>query len=149
MSKKQMIVRYTRVSKKENLNLMLILFICITIFFSCNPFSIDKESESALKKEMKKVQQMITEEIGEAKANDESCCKVLAFGAKPCGGPWKYVPYSAHESDEKKLLKLAGRYYKANKKFNELTGQISDCMFVGEPPVTLSDGNCRINNEID
>lgn len=103
----------------------------------------------ALKKEMEKVQKMITGEIGEAKADEESCCKALAIGAKPCGGPWKYLPYSARESDENKLKKLAERHYEANKKYNELTGLMSDCLFVEEPPVTLIDGICRIKNGID
>lgn len=123
---------------------MLILLICTTGLISCNPLSFGGDNVTAVKKEMEEVRRMIQMEIGESQADDESYCRALAKGAKPCGGPWKYLPYSTMESDEVKLRKLAERYYSLNQKYNELTEQYSDCMFISKPPVSLVDGRCKI-----
>lgn len=91
---------------------------------------------------MENILNMIHEEIGDAAADDESACRALPIGAKPCGGPWRYIPYSAQESDEALLEELAEKYYQINRQYNEETGQMSDCAYVGEPPVTWENGQC-------
>ena len=32
--------------------------------------------------------------IGSAGATDVAFCRQIAFGSKPCGGPWRYLAYS-------------------------------------------------------
>jgi hypothetical protein len=84
----------------------------------------------------------IEEEIGEAKASDVAACRTLPLGAKPCGGPWTYLVYSAEASDSTRLAELAAEYHDVNAEWNEACELASDCMMVGPPDVTLENGRC-------
>jgi len=80
--------------------------------------------------------------IGEASCTESAQCKVTAFGAKPCGGAWKYKVYSAATVSEAVLAERIASYNAFNRELNEKYGWVSDCMVVTPPPVECREGRC-------
>ena len=67
-------------------------------------------------------------------------CKFIAFGSKPCGGPWGYLVYST-SSDTEELENRVERYNREEAIYNTEWGITSDCA-VNNPPVSM---NCENN----
>ncbi|HXG58453.1 MAG TPA: hypothetical protein VNL91_05485 [Thermoanaerobaculia bacterium] len=78
-----------------------------------------------------------------AEAADASQCRVVPFGAKPCGGPWRYLVYSVGTTDEKKLLAMVEEYNALERTINREEGRVSDCASVVPPKVEFAEGTCR------
>ncbi|MFN2369620.1 MAG: hypothetical protein ABR506_00545 [Candidatus Krumholzibacteriia bacterium] len=81
--------------------------------------------------------------IGDAACAGGADCRAVAFGAKPCGGPWQYKVYAAAKVDTVELLRLIEDYNATNARLNETWGWASDCAFVSEPAVDCVEGRCR------
>jgi hypothetical protein len=73
--------------------------------------------------------------IGPAPCRDDSQCRALPMGSKPCGGPEGYVAWSTAHTDGTKLQALAARYRDARAARNQRLGLMSDCAVVAEPLV--------------
>lgn len=78
---------------------------------------------------------------------DRSCasdgdCRVIAFGAKPCGGPWTYKVWSAATVDSTELARLVADYNAYNAELNRKWGWASTCDYVLPPTVGCVDGSC-------
>lgn len=84
----------------------------------------------------------VEEAIGGAEASSPSACRVVALGAKPCGGPRAYLPYSTEATDSAGLAELVRRYDALDARHNAEQGLLSDCSLVIPPAVTLSGGRC-------
>ena len=67
-------------------------------------------------------------------------CDFIAFGSKPCGGPWSYLVYST-SIDTEKLKTLVEGYNQKEAIFNTEWGIVSDCA-VANPPTSV---NCENN----
>lgn len=80
--------------------------------------------------------------IGEAAAAQVSACRVVAVGAKACGGPMAYRVYSATASDASRVEAAAARVTALDRRANEQFQYVSDCMLVEPPQVALVDGRC-------
>jgi hypothetical protein len=80
--------------------------------------------------------------IGEAACKDVKECRSIAFGAKPCGGPWKFKIYSVTGLDTTQLASKVDAYNKLNAAFNARHGWMSDCMVVTQPNLGCVEGNC-------
>ena len=93
--------------------------------------------------ELQSIEASIVELVGEAPAEQASSCKTIAFGSKPCGGPWSYLIYSSEYTDEDVLVKLVSRYNELQAKINRETGMMSDCAIAIEPDLELRDGFCQ------
>jgi hypothetical protein len=85
--------------------------------------------------------------IGDAKADDNSQCRVTGFGHKPCGGPAQYVAYSTKDGNEAEILKKIAAYNAAAEAENMRLGRMSDCAVVPKPNVELSGGQCKLVKE--
>jgi hypothetical protein len=70
-----------------------------------------QESDS---ERLEELQRMIGQEIGVPYADEQSQCKLIAFGSKPCGGPGSYLVYSTARTNESRLEQLVNE-------FNQLT----------------------------
>jgi hypothetical protein len=101
-----------------------------------------KLSTKARQERLAALETEITAAIGEPKAANATACNAIAFGAKPCGGPWKYLIYSAEQTDPKRLERLVKEYNELEAEQNQELGLMSDCMFVMEPKVSLVSGVC-------
>src|ERR671923_506019 len=103
-----------------------------------------QQSDSARRDELHR---MIKAEVGEPAAKSGSQCKTIALGSKPCGGPATYLVYSTAVSDEGKLKQLVSEYNELSRKYHREHPEImSDCMYIAEPQVELSDGICKIKS---
>ncbi len=81
--------------------------------------------------------------IGAASCGGDGDCRYIGLGAKPCGGVWEYLVYSAATADEELLKYLVSRYNAFNEGFNLRYNIVSDCMFVMPPTVGCVGGACR------
>ena len=82
--------------------------------------------------------------IGEARADNVQQCRVVAFGAKPCGGPASYIALSVKDKNEAQLMSLIGKYNAEMKAENDRLGRMSDCAVVPKPAVVLENGVCTL-----
>lgn len=73
--------------------------------------------------------------IGAAACRDDSQCRVLPLGSKPCGGPEGHLAWSTVGTDAHQLEALAARYTQARQARNQRLGLMSDCAIVPAPGV--------------
>lgn len=79
---------------------------------------------------------------GIARADDVSQCRAIALGAKPCGGPERYLVYSTLAADEPRLQALVERYNAAAAQRARDQDLVSDCQVIEEPVLGLEGGFC-------
>lgn len=82
--------------------------------------------------------------IGDPTCRDASQCRTIAFGSKPCGGPWKYLVYSTATTDSVQLDALVTEYNAREAAVNQQEGRMSDCSAVPRPRLVVVDGRCAI-----
>lgn len=82
--------------------------------------------------------------IGEARADNVQQCRVVGFGAKPCGGPASYIALSVKDKNESQLMSLIDKYNAEMKAENDRLGRMSDCAVVPKPGVVLENGICTL-----
>ena len=75
--------------------------------------------------------------------NDITECAYIAFGSKPCGGPWSYLIYST-SIDVELLIDKVEEFNKIQQEYNIKYGIVSDCSIV-LPPISLicEDNKCK------
>ena len=66
----------------------------------------------------------------------------MAFGSKPCGGPWSYIIYCADAVDEDALHASVSEHAELEHQYNMDNEIASDCSEATEPAVELVDGVC-------
>ncbi len=81
--------------------------------------------------------------IGDAPCKGGEDCRTIAFGAKPCGGPWQYKIFNAAEVDTVELKRLVKDYDEFNAVLNDRWGWMSDCAYVTPPEVGCVEGRCQ------
>ncbi len=72
-------------------------------------------------------------------------CGALPLGAKACGGPAFFVPYSVN-ADTTRLLELAARHRRLSRERLEAEQAIGDCRVETPPPVACLAGRCRFTD---
>jgi hypothetical protein len=77
---------------------------------------------------------------------EDSQCKVLGVGSRPCGGPEQYLIYSTLHTDEKMLNYTNDRYQKLKKQQNEKLGLMSTCQMLMPPVSACVENKCVIGN---
>lgn len=77
----------------------------------------------------------IDELVNASICSEDFECRYIAFGAKPCGGPWSYLTYST-SIDTLQLTNLVENYNTTQENFNMNCGGASDCAFIS-PPTSL------------
>ncbi|WP_372792790.1 hypothetical protein [Lutibacter sp.] len=112
----------------------------VAIVFSCtNTAETTQESEKAeLTILQEEIEQLIATEI----CNENANCDFIAFGSKPCGGPWSYLVYSTSINID--LLKeKVDTYNKNETAYNIKWSIVSDCM-ASVPPTSVQciNGEC-------
>ena len=120
----------------------------IAIVFLFQSFQCEKESVVSNKKEQfEKLQdekQEILDYIASVPCDATSGCNFIAFGSKPCGGPWEYLVYS-NTIDVSYLTTLVTNYNAQEAQYNETYNIYSDCAVVNPPTnVGCIDGVCSI-----
>lgn len=119
----------------RKLQLSCALALCTAGLISCDDDTRDADRLAALNSEIRAL-------VGDATCGDIADCRFIAYGAKPCGGPWEYLIYCVSAVDSAKLDSLVALHFALEQKLNEKEGRISDCMAVGPPAVGLVGGKC-------
>lgn len=97
-------------------------------------------TQSASMDSLLRVVQTLTNDTA---CDDVSQCRAVAFGAKPCGGPWRYLVYSIQTTDSARLAEAVNAYNDAESELNRREGRVSDCRFVGKPGLICRSGACE------
>ncbi len=116
------------------------IIILLTIVLGCTTNSEISQEEERI--ELDNLKDEIEQLISTGTCSENTNCDFIAFGSKPCGGPWSYLVYSTSINVD--LLKEKVAVYNENETtFNIKWGAISDCMAV-MPPVNVDciDGTC-------
>ncbi|EGN74298.1 hypothetical protein A28LD_2081 [Idiomarina sp. A28L] len=80
--------------------------------------------------------------VGTPEADNPSQCKVLPFGAKPCGGPANWLVYSTKVTDTETLEERVELYNMLSSRFNEQEELVGDCAVVTEVQPNVVQGIC-------
>ena len=111
----------------------IVFILAISIFLMA--FQCEDEAENTKEDEQKALianKKPIEDLAATSVCNESTECKFIAFGSKPCGGPWSYLIYSTSINIEN-LENMVENYNKMEAEFNEKWGVISDCSFVLQP----------------
>ena len=71
---------------------------------------------------------------------DETECAFIAFGTKPCGGPWGYLVYS-NSIDTDELIEKVERFNQLQNTYNLRYNITSDCSVVSSPDALICEDN--------
>lgn len=115
------------------------LLITLTIFScgSSNDSSDENSDRMALLDEKDAIQNLVFN----AGCTEESLCKYIGFGSKPCGGHWFYLVYDS--SIEEEVVSRVEAYNKKEAEFNKKYGIVSDCSMALPPlRVECQNGEC-------
>lgn len=83
--------------------------------------------------------------IGDASCTDGSQCHTLALGARPCGGPQAYLPWSSATTDGAALAVLGEQFRQERQAAIAASGEMSDCRFLPDPGAVCRAGTCQLN----
>ena len=115
-------------------------FLLFTIFLGC---SSDEGVELREARLIDKLASEIYEMVTNAECTEDAGCDYIAFGSKPCGGPWGYLVYST--AVDVQLLKYkVGLYNQLQREQNRRSGAVSDCAIESPPSALIcEDGICK------
>lgn len=77
----------------------------------------------------------VTLQLGDAACDSDSQCRVIGVGAKACGGPTAYLPWSTKANNETALRAAVDRHAQAQRAAQAAAGMASNCMHLPEPAV--------------
>jgi len=86
--------------------------------------------------------QKIQATIADTSCNTNNDCALIEVGAKPCGGPETYEPYSKQNVDEKKLQELAAAYKKQRQDYFKENQIMGICVVTPKPSVACVSNQC-------
>jgi hypothetical protein len=86
----------------------------------------------------------IRAKIGAAACTDSAQCHTLALGARACGGPQSYLPWSSANTDGTALRALGQRFEQQQRAKIQASGELSDCRFIADPGAQCKAGTCRL-----
>jgi hypothetical protein len=75
----------------------------------------------------------ITAAIGAARCDSDEQCRTVAIGARPCGGPERWMAWSTGDGDGRTIEALAERYAAERQRWHEKTGLMSTCEIRPDP----------------
>lgn len=120
----------------------IIGLLCSTLLLVCCSED-DSEEISWRAERMVEISSEVDDLIEDKSCNGSDDCASIAWGSKPCGGPWSYLIYAPANVDVPQLEQLVDEYNKLQKEVNQLTGAGSDCAVVEEPELDCADNVCK------
>ena len=112
----------------------------LAIVLGCTNNSESNQETEQL--ELNALKNEIVQLTSEGICTENSDCAFIAFGSKPCGGPWSYLVYST-SIDVELLEEKIATYNQNETDFNIKWGIFSDCSFASPPEeVRCVNGEC-------
>jgi hypothetical protein len=93
-------------------------------------------------REPEALRESIGRQVGNATCSSPGACRAIPMGAKPCGGPRRYLIYSLELTDSARLAGDVARFNEAEARANKEKGMTSDCNLVLKPQVSCVSGRC-------
>lgn len=122
----------------------LIILVFISLNLQCSKSNSDDGTITSETLTQKK--SAIQAYINSFDCSQSSGCMSMAFGSKPCGGPWEYIVFP-NSVDIDALTQMVNEYNEMEHQYNIETGAISDCRFIGPPTqIECVNGQCTIIN---
>jgi len=121
--------------------LLLIFVIGVVAPGSCKDSGPRHDEEHDIA-QLNAMETAILQMIGDASCRDSTDCRYIAFGDKPCGGPWGYLVYSVSSVDSVALARAVADYNAFNAELNRRYGWISTCDIPPPPVLGCIDGKC-------
>ncbi len=119
------------------------LFISLSLIFlfavSCSLEESTKNQDSDLKA-LTNLGNEINVLVETSVCTDETECAFIAFGTKPCGGPWGYLVYS-NSIDTDDLIAKVERFNQMQNTYNLRYNITSDCSVVLPPDALICEDN--------
>ncbi len=88
------------------------------------------------------LRQQLTDQIGDARCTDDTQCRTLPLGAKPCGGPEGWLAWSTLQTQEEALASLGRQYAEARRAEAQKQGLLSNCMVQVDPGAQCVANRC-------
>jgi hypothetical protein len=135
----------------------LMLGICLCFFeIAIAQNAIPKACEKSWKafeencgQKMKNLHSHIIEKSKNAPCVASSQCKTVGVGAKLCGGPGAYIPYSTTAANVRDFLNEANEFNELSRLGADLMsrdlGLVSDCAVVSDPGAVCLTNRCVLN----
>ena len=119
------------------------LFISLSLIFlfavGCSLEESTKNQDSDLKA-LTNLGNEINVLVESSVCTDETECAFIAFGTKPCGGPWGYLVYS-NSIDTDELIAKVERFNQMQHTYNLRYNITSDCSVVLPPDALICEDN--------
>lgn len=114
----------------------ILILVCMSLFILTTALQCDKDDIS-FSCEDRQLQLLEFKSTIENLASSSVCgedfeCRYLAFGSKPCGGPWEFLVYST-SIDTLTLASLVMEYNQLETNYNLNCNTVSDCS-TPQPP---------------
>jgi hypothetical protein len=81
---------------------------------------------------------------GTPHCSSDAQCHTLPLGARACGGPDSYLPWSSATTSQAEIQALGERYKEERRAANKATGAISTCQFLMDPGAVCRAGTCQL-----
>lgn len=85
--------------------------------------------------------------IGEPRCVNLVHCRVLALGARPCGGPSEYLAYSSTTGKGETLEAKAYEYSFLEEEVNRKKSVVGACEVLSQPRAACIDGRCVLSSD--
>ncbi|AKJ29779.1 hypothetical protein [Caldimonas brevitalea] len=92
------------------------------------------------------LRQEIETAVGDAACTSDAQCRTLPMGAKACGGPERYLPWSTARSDGARLTALSRELETARRAQQRESGMVSNCSMVTDPGARCAEGRCVLRS---
>jgi hypothetical protein len=102
----------------------------------------DERTLDQYRSELQGLRTEIQRIVGDAACTYDSECKAIGYGAKPCGGPSSYLPYSVKNTDVPLLEGKVQQFNALQRAYQEKLRIFSNCMMVPKPVVACEQKRC-------
>jgi hypothetical protein len=110
---------------------------------ACLPAAAAGSDEEALDA----LHQQIIAMIGEPRCENIVHCRVLALGARPCGGPAEYLAYSSIAGKREVLEAKAYEYGFLQEEVNRSRAAMGTCEMLTQPKVACVNFRCTLDSD--
>ncbi|MCW7541058.1 hypothetical protein OOT46_24885 [Aquabacterium sp. A7-Y] len=137
----------------DSLTLPRRLVLCaplLTLLVACSsatpPAAADTQTPPAVASSPQTLMREIEAETANAACTSDAQCHTLPVGAKACGGPERYIPYSSAGSNADRLAALSQAYAQARREQHAGGGMLSTCSIVPDPGAACRAGQCVLRD---
>jgi len=128
---------------KKSIFKFILLPLCFVLFSTQCEEDIIPLTQEQEAQELSLLKQSIEDLASQSICNGSTACNYIAFGSKPCGGPWSYLVYSNSINTEE-LISMVEDYNQKEALYNSTWGISSDCNIVNPPTSVKCENNTCI-----